>query len=248
MKTTMKYFISYSNKDENWATWIAGVLEEQGQKVLIQAWDIRAGDNFISMMHEFFRECDVIIPVLSWAYLDSAYCEAEWTNAFGLAVKDKRKRFIPVRVAEVKPDGLLYARVYIDLFDLRDEKAAEKKLIDELILEDKPRQKTAFPNAPSKLTPSFPGVFPPNNLPQRSRYFSGRKSVLQKVYDQFRTIGGTVCLKQTITGMGGVGKTQTALEYAYRFGHTYKDQFGFHDKRGEEVRQKGQTPAGSGVG
>ena len=37
------FFVSYTQADRNWAEWIAWVLEEDGRKVLVQAWDFVAG-------------------------------------------------------------------------------------------------------------------------------------------------------------------------------------------------------------
>jgi hypothetical protein len=33
------FFISYNNGDQQWALWIAWVLEQAGYKTIIQAWD-----------------------------------------------------------------------------------------------------------------------------------------------------------------------------------------------------------------
>jgi tetratricopeptide (TPR) repeat protein len=53
----------------------------------------------------------------------------------------------------------------------------------------------------------------------------GREKELKKIQDVFEgsKAGGTVCVKQAIDGLGGVGKTQLALEYADHFGARYSD-------------------------
>jgi hypothetical protein len=44
------FFVSYTQVDQAWAEWIAWVLEENEYQVLIQAWDMVAGSNWISRM------------------------------------------------------------------------------------------------------------------------------------------------------------------------------------------------------
>jgi len=63
---------------------------------------------------------------------------------------------------------------------------------------------------------------PVNNLKERNASFCGREDELNKVRAAFDN-NGAVCVKQSIAGLGGVGKTQLALEYAYRFGPEYAD-------------------------
>ncbi|MDR2018943.1 MAG: toll/interleukin-1 receptor domain-containing protein [Syntrophobacterales bacterium] len=218
-----KYFISYTGRDKAWATWIAGVLEERDQTVLIKEWDMRPGDNFITKMDEFLQKFDVFIAVLSEAYLKSPYCIEEWTNAFGIATKekDKKRAIIPVRVTDVKPDGLLYGLVYIDLCDIHNEKKAEQELLSGIGLEEVSREKPSFPlNPPANLQALLPGNLPQNNLPERNPYFSGRDYELNEIHKQFKSC---VTAKQIITGLGGVGKTEIAKEYAHRSINDYKD-------------------------
>ena len=214
------YFISYAGQDKECALWIAGVLEEQHQTVRIQAWDIRPGDNFISKMHDYIKECDVCVPVLSQAYLESDFCEAEWTNFYAMAAKRKEKRLIPVRITDVNPDGLFQTLVYIDLYNIHDDKEREQKLLSDL--EEASRRKPSFPITYLKPRALFHGALLPNNLPDRNLCFSGREGQLNEIHTQFQS-GGAGCVKQTITGLGGIGKTQTVTEYAWRFISEYKD-------------------------
>jgi TIR domain/AcrB/AcrD/AcrF family len=46
------FFISHTNVDRRWAEWIGWVLEAEGFKVILQAWDFLAGQNFVLAMQE----------------------------------------------------------------------------------------------------------------------------------------------------------------------------------------------------
>ncbi|GHO98729.1 tetratricopeptide repeat protein [Reticulibacter mediterranei] len=65
------------------------------------------------------------------------------------------------------------------------------------------------------------------NVPyHQSPFFTGRESLLKQIYDNL-TSGKTTALAQpqTINGLGGVGKTQCAVEYAYRHRQEYRYVF-----------------------
>lgn len=56
----------------------------------------------------------------------------------------------------------------------------------------------------------------------RNRFFTGRESHLQALHEQFQLSGEeTQARVQVICGIGGIGKTQITLEYAYRFRDDY---------------------------
>ena len=57
------------------------------------------------------------------------------------------------------------------------------------------------------------------NVPPRNPGFTGRDSLLAAVRD--RLLAGDTAVVQALQGMGGVGKTQLAIEYAYRFAGAY---------------------------
>lgn len=63
-------------------------------------------------------------------------------------------------------------------------------------------------------SPEVPVVW--GNVPQRNKNFTGREDLLAALRRQV-TGDVTVVLAHALHGMGGVGKTQLAIEYAYRF-------------------------------
>lgn len=68
---------------------------------------------------------------------------------------------------------------------------------------------------PRRSTSGVPAVW--GAVPQRNRYFTGRESLLDELRRQLSTDEVTALLPHSLHGMGGVGKTMLAVEYAYRF-------------------------------
>ncbi|MBO0778733.1 MAG: tetratricopeptide repeat protein [Ktedonobacteraceae bacterium] len=58
----------------------------------------------------------------------------------------------------------------------------------------------------------------------RNPYFTGREAILQTLHRQLAA-SHPVALTQALSGLGGVGKTQIALEYAYRYAMEYRALF-----------------------
>ncbi len=69
-----------------------------------------------------------------------------------------------------------------------------------------------------KVPGDLPEIF---NIPhQRNPNFTGRGELLRQLREALGG-GGSAAITQAIHGLGGVGKTQLALEYAYRFAGAY---------------------------
>ena len=67
-----------------------------------------------------------------------------------------------------------------------------------------------------------------NNLFRQNQYFTGRNRILNEIDRLFRKEEVTsVNICQTISGLGGVGKTQLAVEYCYLYGGNYKEAVWF---------------------
>ena len=113
-----KVFISYNRADRDWAEWIAGAFESAGYEPIIQAWHFRPGENFVLRMQEAAAQTDFTIAVLSETYLKSEYTQPEWAAAFAQDPTGKKRKLIPVRVAECALTGMLVPIVHIDLIGL----------------------------------------------------------------------------------------------------------------------------------
>src|SRR5947209_16292254 len=62
---------------------------------------------------------------------------------------------------------------------------------------------------------------PSQSIPyRRNPFFTGRGGILTVLHDAL-IARHTVALTQAISGLGGIGKTQVAIEYIYRYQHNY---------------------------
>lgn len=142
------FFITYSSKDLPWPTWVGATLEAAGYSVVLQAWDFRAGENFMAHMDDALSRCRHAIGILSPSYLKSVFTRAEWTAAYRQALLGKDRAFIPVRVVRCEPAPLLGPIAYIDLVDV-DEDEARQRLLDGVA-----------PGRAPRVAPPFPGRKP----------------------------------------------------------------------------------------
>jgi transcriptional regulator with XRE-family HTH domain len=91
------------------------------------------------------------------------------------------------------------------------------------------------------------------NIPARNPGFTGREQLLAAIRD--RLAAGDTAVVQALHGMGGVGKTQLAAEYAHRFAGTYDLAWWINSERGgligDQVAALGAAlaciPAGAGT-
>jgi tetratricopeptide (TPR) repeat protein len=58
------------------------------------------------------------------------------------------------------------------------------------------------------------------NVPGRNDFFTGREEILSRLHATLKA-EGRAAIKQAISGLGGIGKTQTAIEYAHRHAEDY---------------------------
>jgi hypothetical protein len=220
------FFISYTSKDRQWAEWIAWQLKTAGFTFFIQAWDFGAGSDFVEEMNRATLRSHRTIAVLSPDYFKSEFGASEWHAAFAKDPVGRKRILIPIRVREFDVEGLFKVRVYIDLAGKKNRIAAKDELLRHIraVIDGKPaipETEPDFPESEESIPeePQFPGSLPAVwNIPfRRNPHFTGRDELIDGI-EKALAAGEVAALTQpqAITGLGGVGKTQLAVEYAYR--------------------------------
>ena len=189
-----------------------------------QTLDFHPGNDFVHGMQQAVATAKRTIAVLSSDYAESKFGEAEWRAAFAADPSGRLGLLIPVQVQPARTPGLLGTRVAVDLVDV-DEPTARARLLAGVGPPGPRPTSVPFPGGVAVVgrvtTPPvlFPGGVPEiSNLPPRNRSFTGREDLLATLARRFGDpVRAPVPIGQVLHGLGGVGKTQLALEYAYRY-------------------------------
>ena len=221
------FFVSYAGPDRPWARWVAGLLEADGFRVEIDEWDWPPGCDVVHRMNLALEGADRVLALWTSRYFDPASWAGEELSAAMYLRHDDPGRLVPVLVEKVTLALLYRPLLAIDLTGHAEQDAGALLLNrlrgrtgrDQAHPFPGPGQPPAAPDGGAAVR--FPGVRPPVwKVPARNPNFTGRDWMLEQLHALLR--GAEPVVVQALHGMGGVGKTQLAVEYAHRFAPDYQ--------------------------
>ncbi|WP_432991309.1 FxSxx-COOH system tetratricopeptide repeat protein [Dactylosporangium sp. CA-233914] len=209
--------ISYAAVDRMWAEWIQQRLVGAGMGVALHDIDSVTGQHFPTELERLLSTVGRTLVLLSRDYVSSPQAPLLWQLLDSRAAGGA-PAVVPIRLDSTRIAAPFTGRLPVDLANLPQERAHEAVLTAvgaTLHTSGRPS------DAEETSGPRFPGVLPPVwNLPQRNPAFTGRRDTLEQLRDRLSASVTTV-VPQALYGLGGVGKTQVAIEYAYRFAADY---------------------------
>ncbi|MFF0011761.1 FxSxx-COOH system tetratricopeptide repeat protein [Streptomyces sp. NPDC005374] len=209
-------FLSHVPEDQVWADWIRRVLGDAGFTV----GDAGAEDGSAAGMplrentDSKVRGASRTVAVVSAAYQRSPHARAVWEAVAASDPMGKRRILVPIQVSDVRLEHPFSDRMPIHLGSMTEEKARNALLLalDANAVQSEHLADTAVGG------PRFPGTEPLVwSAPMRNAAFTGRTDLLENLRLRLADTGTATLLH----GMGGVGKTQLAIEYAYRHRGNY---------------------------
>ncbi|WP_433061664.1 FxSxx-COOH system tetratricopeptide repeat protein [Dactylosporangium sp. CS-033363] len=190
--------IVHESNDQVWAEWIRRQLTDAGLRTNLR--ELSAG------LPRF--PADRTMLLLSRDFLTAPEAEPLWE-----ALHERGTRTMTARLDSMRYGPPFTELLPVDLAGLRARRAYE------VLMEAFGR--SPAPDWEDPRDPRFPGELPAVwNLPQRNPGFTGRRELI----DQLRAAWSAPAYgvePQVLTGLGGIGKTQVAVEYAYRYAAFY---------------------------
>lgn len=226
------FFISRAGPDKVLAVWVGAVLEQAGYRVVIQDRDF-ANTNFLDQMDAALGSGARVIALLTPDYLATDYCTAEWMHPLYGDPLNRQGRLIVLRVAECKPKGLLRGIASWNLYKLRDDPGAFDEMVRIAVLPHQNRHLAPAWNDDYFSAPR--AVIHPTEI-RHTPSFTGRTDELKKIAAALAS-GDTAALTQSaaVQGLGGVGKSTLAREFAWQHRDDYAGVWWFNAEKAQGV-------------
>ncbi|MER5930141.1 FxSxx-COOH system tetratricopeptide repeat protein [Streptomyces sp. NPDC002054] len=212
-----RFVISFAGFNRPWAVWIAHRLEEHGHRVTLQRWDPQRSPGLADALDDLARAAGRVLLVLSERYFSAGtHTEEEWNTALRTVTEAHPDRFAAVCLTDAPLPTAVAALEKTDLWGL-DSYEAEYRVLRRLELPtdrvgaETGRRGPRFPNDPPEIW---------GRVPRRNPRFTGRNDVIGRLRAALADAPAGASIV-TLLGLSGVGKTQVATEYAYRFASEY---------------------------
>lgn len=159
----------------------------------------------------------VLVILSDWYFQLGPRSHDEWNRALREVVAPDPDRFAAVCVTTSAMPGATSVFGAADLTNVGADEA-ERRLLVRLGLPTDPLPEPVE----ARQGPHYPADTPEvwGGVPRRNIRFTGREELLSKAYRSLQDAGSGAGVV-TLHGMSGVGKTQLAAEYVYRFGSEY---------------------------
>jgi len=205
-------FLSHNKADKDWVKLLGARLEGDGLVVFLDEWDVKGEALPAELIEVINSNSKHFVLVVSPESLISKWVNMEVNVAIARSPDNSDRFIIPVlrRGREYHP--LLRHIPHLDFRQDRDFNRRHAELLAIL--------KSDF--EPTKRKPTIiPWTVPYGSNPN----FTGRNEEMEALNRALEEEGGRFAITQTqrqaVTGEGGVGKTQLAVEYAWQYGGEY---------------------------
>jgi tetratricopeptide (TPR) repeat protein len=221
---TYEVFISYSHRDKELRNELEKHLSNLKRQQIIASWydgDISPGMEWEPQIMEHLRRAQIILMLVSADFMASDFCYSIEMKEAVARHDANQARVIPIllRPTDLKDSPFTKLKMLPT-----DAKAVTRwPTLDDAFEDVVQGIRAAIDDLTSKrqninLAPTR------RNIPyERNPLFTGREDILKRLRTALKE-GKTTALTQSqaISGLGGIGKTQTAVEYAYRYQDDYQ--------------------------
>jgi tetratricopeptide (TPR) repeat protein len=216
-----KVFLSHLTADVTWADWLTDLLGQAGFNVVRQRWHLDASADLAARARQSLAQSECVIVLLSAAFVESPHGVNVWLHQL-MAQEPNYRRVFLVRVEECDLPAWLTPHLAVD-FLARSVAISLSQILEGLAVRGFAATQEVTDAARAEFVRNFPGRGPAIwNLPPRNRVFTDRLPVLSRIQRELLAEPNAGELQAcALHGMGGVGKTQTVIEFAHRFRSHY---------------------------
>jgi len=222
----VEVFYSYAHKDEAFRNELVTHLSLLHRQGLITAWHDRhilPGTDWSQAIDEHLEHASVILLLISADFLASDYCYGIEMQRALERHNANEARVIPILLRSVDWKGAPFVHLQalptgakpITTWSNQDAAFTDVAAGIRRVIEDLSSLAASAPR--TALPPIWNVPYP------RNSFFIGRDEILTRLRTQLQTGQATaISQPQAIIGLSGIGKTQIAVEYAYRFHQDYQ--------------------------
>jgi len=211
-----KVFISYSRKDGEWLERVQVHLKDLVRRGLVDVWDdtkLQTGAEWRDEINNALDSARAAILLISADFIASDFIANNELPPLLEKAKENGVVILPLILSPSrfgKIESLSrFMTVNPPSYPLIELSKGEQERYLVKLSEDVLRAIEEAPEPPKADGTQRPRIF---NVPfTKNRFFTGRDDILTDLHSNFKDER-----VQALSGMPGVGKTQTALEYAYR--------------------------------
>lgn len=214
-------FLSHASPDKATVEELARELKRNNLEPFLDKWHLVPGEPWQEALEEALDRSQTFAVFIGPGGV-GPWQHEEMRDALDARVRDKTRRLIPVLLpGALTPDEKALPRflkrlTWVDFRNGLDNKDAFHRLVCGIKGIQPGESPSKGSAASSSIGPTMIGV------PHQNNHFTGRATLLLRLHHQLQAPEITASNPAEIHGNPGVGKTQIATEYAYRFGKHYR--------------------------